>query len=62
MVEAHTFNPSTQEAETGRSLWVQGQRGLPSEFQNKQPGYTEKPCLKKQTKQTEKNKRTKENK
>ena len=26
--EVHTFNPSTQEAETGRSLWVQGQRGL----------------------------------
>jgi hypothetical protein len=41
-----TFNPSTWEgrgAETGGS-------GLQSKFQDSQGGYTEKPCLKKQTK------------
>jgi hypothetical protein len=42
---AHTFNPSTREAEEG-DFWVQGQPGLQSEFQDSQ-GYTEKPCLKK---------------
>jgi hypothetical protein len=42
-VVAHTFNPSTREAEAGRFLsW--GQPGLQSEFQDSQ-GYTEKPCL-----------------
>ena len=47
---AYAFNPSTQEAE----LWVWSQPGLQSEFQDSQ-GYTEKPCLKKQTnKQTNK--------
>jgi hypothetical protein len=40
----------TQEAEAGGSLWVQGQSGLQSEFQDSQ-GYTEKPCLEKQNKQ-----------
>jgi hypothetical protein len=30
MMEVHTFNPSTQEAEAGRSLWVGGQSGLQS--------------------------------
>jgi hypothetical protein len=39
---AHTFNPSTWEAEA-----VSGQPGLQSEFQNSQD-YTEKPCLEKQ--------------
>jgi hypothetical protein len=38
----HTFNPSTWEAEAGRSLGVQGQPVLQSEFQDSQ-GYTEKP-------------------
>ena len=28
MVVAHAFNPSTQKAETGESLWVQDQPGL----------------------------------
>jgi len=36
---------STGEAETGRSLWVQGQSGLQGEFQDIQ-GYTEKSRLK----------------
>jgi hypothetical protein len=42
-VVAHTFNPSTWEAEAGK---FPGQPGLQSEFQDSQ-GYTEKPCLKK---------------
>ena len=42
-----SFNPSTWEAEVGKSLWGWGQSGLQSEFQNSQ-GYTDKPCLKKQ--------------
>jgi hypothetical protein len=57
---AHAFNPSTWDAETGGylRLWVQGQTGLQSEFQDSQ-GYTEKPCVK--TKQNKTNK-TKQNK
>jgi hypothetical protein len=47
-VVAHTFDPSTQEAEAGRFL-SRGQPGLQSEFQNSQ-GYTEKPCLEKEKK------------
>jgi hypothetical protein len=43
-VVAHAFNPSTREAD----FWVRGQPALQSEFQDSQ-GYTEKPCLKKQT-------------
>jgi hypothetical protein len=49
---AHTFNPSTQEAD----LWVQGQPLLQSEFQDSQ-GYTEKPCLKKTKKKKKKKKK-----
>jgi hypothetical protein len=37
-------------------LWVRGQPGLHSEFQDSQ-GYTEKPCLKKNKKQTNKQKK-----
>lgn len=44
-VEVYAFNPSTQKAETGRSLGILGQPGLQSEFQTCQ-GYTEKGCLK----------------
>ena len=44
----YTFNPSTQEAETGRSLWAWGQPGLQSKFQDSQ-SYTEKPCSKNKT-------------
>jgi len=32
----HTFKASTQEAATGKSLWVQGQPGLCIEFQESQ--------------------------
>ena len=42
------YNPSTQEAEAGGSLWVQSQPRLQSEFQDNQ-GYTEKPWLKKRS-------------
>jgi hypothetical protein len=50
-VVTHTFNPSTQEAETSGSLWVQGQPDLQSEFQDNQD-YTEKPCLKEKKKES----------
>ena len=49
---AHTFYPSTWEAEAGR-FWVRGQPGLQSEFQDSQ-GYTEKLCLKKKQNKKEK--------
>ena len=42
----HVFNPITQEAEAGRSLWVWGQHDLQREFQGSQD-YPEKPCLEK---------------
>jgi hypothetical protein len=42
----HTFNPKAQEAEAGRSIWVQGQPGLQSDFGDGQ-GYTEKLSLRK---------------
>jgi hypothetical protein len=42
----HAFNPSTQEAETGRSLWDPGQPDLHSEFQGSLV-YTVRPCLRK---------------
>ena len=47
----HAFNPSTQETETGRSLWIQGKPGLENKFQD-----TKKPCFKNQNNknQTEK--------
>jgi hypothetical protein len=35
-VMAHTFHPSTQETEEGKSLWVQGLPGLQSKFQDRQ--------------------------
>jgi hypothetical protein len=45
-VVAHTFNPSTWEAEVG-------QPGLQSEFRDSQ-SYTEKPCLEKPPKEKKK--------
>jgi hypothetical protein len=51
---AHTFHPSTWEAEAGGFL--SSRPGLQSEFQDSQ-GYTEKPCLKK-TKIKERKKKT----
>jgi hypothetical protein len=44
----HAFDTSTWETEAGGSLWVQGNRGLKSEFQDTQ-GYIEQYCLNKQT-------------
>ena len=46
-VEAHAFNSSTQETDTGGSLWVQDQLGLQSKFHNSQ-SYTEKLWIEKQ--------------
>jgi hypothetical protein len=46
----HSFNPSTQEAGAGRSLWVLGQPGLQSEFQDS-PVLLRELCLKNQNKQ-----------
>ena len=42
---AHAFNIYTLEAEAGRSLWVQGQRGPQREFQNSQGCYIQKSYL-----------------
>ena len=50
-VVAHAFNPSTWEAEAGRFLSLRPAWSI--EFQDSQ-GYTEKPCLEKQNKQTKK--------
>jgi hypothetical protein len=49
---AHACNPSTREAEAGRSLQVPGQAGVQSKFQDSQA--TKKNCL------TKKGKRKKE--
>jgi hypothetical protein len=54
-VVAHAFNPSTLEPEAGGFLSSRGQPGLQSELQDSQ-GYTEKPCLKKQTNKKKKKK------
>jgi hypothetical protein len=56
-VVAHAFNPSTLEPEAGGFLSSRGQPGLQSELQDSQ-GYTEKPCLKKQTNKKKKKKDT----
>jgi hypothetical protein len=59
VVEHHTFNRSTQEAEAGGFLSSR-QPGL-TEFQDSQ-GYTEKPCLKKPKSQKAKKKKKKKKK
>lgn len=46
---AHTFNASTWEVEIGTCLWVWGQPGLFSDFQDNHD-YVERPCLKKERK------------
>jgi hypothetical protein len=51
-VVAHTFNPSTWEAEAGRFL------SLRPAWSTDSQGYTEKPCLKKQNKTKQTNKQT----
>lgn len=55
---AHAFNPSQWEAEEAELLWAQGERGPHSEFK---AGWnsTVRPCLKKPTNQTNKNKNPK---
>ena len=54
-----TFNPSTREAEAGGSLRAGGQAGLQSEFQDRQQGYPEKPCLEKPKRKKEGRKKKK---
>jgi hypothetical protein len=56
----YSSNPSTQEAEAGGSLWVQGQSGLQNEFQDSQ-GYIVRPGYKTKQNKTKQNK-TKQNK
>jgi hypothetical protein len=57
MGEAHAFDPSTLEAEAGGFLWVQGQPGLQSKFQDSQ-GYIKKPCLQKEKERKKSNNNT----
>ena len=52
----HTFNPSTWEAEAGRSLWVRGQHSLQSKFQDRLQSYRETQFQKTKTNQTSKQK------
>jgi hypothetical protein len=56
----HTFNPRTQEAEAGRSLWVWGWPSLQSKNQDSQ-AYVERYISKQTNKQTRTQKATKEN-
>ena len=51
VVVAHTFNPSTWEAEAGGFLWGQGQPGLQSKFQDSPQSYRETLSWKTKTKQ-----------
>ena len=53
-VVAHTFNPSTQEAEAGGPPWVRGQPGLQSQFQDSQ-GYTQRNSVLKPTPKKQEN-------
>lgn len=43
MVVAYTPNPTTEEAEAAVSLWVWGQPGLESEFQDAKKPYLNTP-------------------
>ena len=55
---AHTFNPSTWEAETGRSLWVRSQPGLQELIPGQAPKLLRNPVSKIPKKQTKNNKQT----
>ena len=46
-IVVHVFDPSTQEAQADRSLWVQELHGLKRKYQDSQDHFTKKPCLKK---------------
>ena len=48
------FNPSTQKADGGGSLWVHGQSDLQCVLQDSQGSYTEKPCILKKRKKEKK--------
>jgi hypothetical protein len=54
-VVAHAFNLSTLKAEAGRSLRVQGQPDLQSEFQDIQ-NYVDRSCLKEKDRKIERKK------
>ena len=45
-IVVHTFNPSTQEAEAGGSLWVRGQPGLQKLIPGQAPKLQWNPALK----------------
>ena len=53
---AHAFNPSTEEAEAGGSLWVRGQPDLQELVRGQEPKTTENPCLEKSKKEKKKKK------
>jgi hypothetical protein len=57
--EVHSFNPSTGEAEAGRSLSSRPAKGLQSEFQDSQ-GYTEKLCQEKKRERRKERERERE--
>lgn len=46
---AHTFNPNTCDPEVGRSLWIQVQSGIQSEFHDRNPVLKNKAKQNKQT-------------
>ena len=57
LVVVHTFNPSTQDAEAGGSLWVWGQPALQELTPGQAPKLQRNPVLKNQpTNQTNKTK------
>ena len=58
----HIFSPKTQEADEGRSTWVQGQPGLQSEFQDSQDYTEETPSWKTKTKPNQTNNNNNKNK
>ena len=61
-VVTHTFNPSTWEAEAGRSLWVGGQSGWTTAKIPGKPRQHRKPCLEIPKRKKKKKEETKETK